>query len=156
MLRLTPHVNVDVTLDEQHKSTSVTLGEKKTVLKTRSPKYIQQTLKEATGTNYKQIVSPGNDYGWAGKHTWHRTKCTDEQQLIPIKVYRVKQQKEQVLDSTCALGHSAEETLPNLLCGGSAIVQTIYKVRHDRMFRPIYHLLLSVHEHGEWRLQSVV
>lgn len=52
MLRLTPHVNVDVTLDEQHKSTSVTMGEKKTVLKTRSPKYIQQTFKEATGTKY--------------------------------------------------------------------------------------------------------
>lgn len=58
MLRLTPHV--DVTLDEPHKSTSITMGEKKTVFKTRSPKYIQQTLKEATGTKYKQIVSPGN------------------------------------------------------------------------------------------------
>lgn len=71
------------------------------------------------------------------------------QQLVPIKVYRIKQQKEQVLDSMCALGHSAEETVPHLLCGCFAIVQTIYKVRHERMLRPIYHLLLTVHEHGE-------
>ena len=71
------------------------------------------------------------------------------QQLVPTKVYRVKQQKEQVLDLMCALCHSAEETVPHLLCGCSAIVQTIYKVRHDRMLRPIYHLLLTVHEHGE-------
>ena len=34
---------------------------------------------------------------------------------------------------------------PHLLCGCSAIDQTIYKARHDRMLRPIYHLLLSVH-----------
>ena len=34
-------LNVDVTFDEQHKSTSVTMGEKETVFKISSPKYIQ-------------------------------------------------------------------------------------------------------------------
>ena len=35
----------------------------------------------------------------------------------------------------------------HLLCGCSAIAQTIYsyKARNDRMLRPIYHLLLSVY-----------
>ena len=67
------------------------------------------------------------------------------QQLVPTKVYRVKQQKEQGLDLMCTLCHSAEETVPFLLCGCSAIAQTICKVTHDRMLRPIYHLLSSVY-----------
>ena len=45
-------LNVDITLDEQHKSTSVTMGEKEIEFKISSPKYIQQTLKEATDTKY--------------------------------------------------------------------------------------------------------
>ena len=56
-------LNVDVTFDEQHKFTSATMGEKETVFKISSPKYIQQTLKEATDTKYKQKVS--NNYGLA-------------------------------------------------------------------------------------------
>ena len=43
-------LNVDVTFDEQHKSTSVTVGEKETEFKISCPKYTQQTLKEATYT----------------------------------------------------------------------------------------------------------
>ena len=65
-------------------------------------------------------------------------------QLVPTKIYREKKQKEQGLDLMCTQCHSAEETVPNLLCGCSAIARTIYKARHDRMLRPIYHLLLSV------------
>ena len=56
-------LNVDVTFDEQHKSTSVTMGQKETEFKISSPKYIQPTLKEATDTKDKQ-KSPHN-YGWA-------------------------------------------------------------------------------------------
>ena len=56
-------LNVDVTFDEQHKSTSATMGEKETVFKISSPKYIQQILKEATDTKYKQKVS--SNYGLA-------------------------------------------------------------------------------------------
>ena len=33
-------LNVDVTFDEQHKSTSVTMGEKETEFKICSPKYV--------------------------------------------------------------------------------------------------------------------
>ena len=45
----------------------------------------------------------------------------------------------------CALCHSAEETVPHLLSGCSAVAQTIYKARPDRMLSPIYHLLVSVY-----------
>ena len=162
-------LNVDVTFDEQHKSTSVTMGEKETVFKVSSPKYIQQTLKEATDTKYKQKVS---EQQWLGNYVTQRWKDNDIskhnfnpimkrkntpdvvlsvhtsilQQLVPTKVYRVKKQKEQGLDLVCTLCHSEEETLPHLLCGCSAIAQTIYKARHDRILRPIYHLLLSVYD----------
>jgi len=65
------------------------------------------------------------------------------QQLLHTKVYRVKKRKEQ--DLMCTLCHSAEKTVPHLLCGCSAIAQTINKARHDSMLRPIYYLLLSVY-----------
>ena len=109
-------LNVDVTFDEQHKSTSVTMGEKETVFKISSPKYIQQTLKEAKGTKYKQKVS---ELLWLGNYVTQRWKDNDIskhnfnpimkwknipdvvlsvhtsilQQLVPAKVYRVKKQK---------------------------------------------------------------
>ena len=99
-------LNVDVTFDEQHKSTSVTMGEKETVFKISSPKYIQQTLKEATDTKYKQNVSEQQYYGWATM-SLNAGKITDDvlsvhtsilQQLVHSKVYSVKKQKEQGLD----------------------------------------------------------
>ena len=61
-----------VTFDEQHKSTSVTMGEK-----ISGPKYIQQTLKEATDTKNKQKVSEqlwlGNNItqGWKDNHNFN-------------------------------------------------------------------------------------
>ena len=157
--------NVDVTFDEQQNSTSVTMGDKETVFKVSSPKYIQQTLKEATE---KQKVS---EQLWLGNYVTQRWKDNDIskhnfnssmkwknipdavlilytsilQQLVPTKVYRVKRQKEHDLDLVCTLCHSAEETVSYLLCGCSAIAQTIYKARHDRMLTPIYHLLLLVY-----------
>ena len=142
-------LNVDVTFDEQNKSTSVTMGEKETLFKISSPKYIQQTLKEVTDTKYKQKVS---EQLWLGNYVTQRWKDNDIskdnfnpimkwknipdvvlsvhtsilQQLVPTKVYRVKKKKEQGLDLVCTLCHSVEETVPHLLCGCSAIAQTIY------------------------------
>ena len=131
-------LNVDVTFDEQHKSISVTMAEKETVFKISSPKYIQQTLKEATDTKYKQKLC---EQLWLGNYVTQRWKDNDIskhdfnpitkwknipdvilsvhtsnlQQLVPTKVYRVKKQKEQGLDLMCALCDSAEETVLHLL-----------------------------------------
>ena len=66
------------------------------------------------------------------------------QQLIPTQVYK-RNKKKKGLDLMCTICHSTEETVPHLLCGYSAIAQTIYKARYDRILRPIYHLILSVH-----------
>ena len=47
------------------------MGDEGTVFKTRNPKYIQQTLKEATGTKYKQIVS---QQPWLGNYVTQQWK----------------------------------------------------------------------------------
>ena len=130
----TQQLNVDATFEEQHKSTLVTMGEKETVFKMSSPKYIQQTLKEATDTKYRQKVS---EQLWLGnyvtlcwkdndisKHNFHpimkwknipdfvlSVHTSILQQLIPTKVYQVKKQNEQGLDLMCAMCHSVEETV---------------------------------------------
>ena len=62
------------------------------------------------------------------------------QRLVPTQVYR-----RQGFDLICTICQSTEETVPHLLRGYSAIAQTIFKARYDRMLRPIFHLLLSVH-----------
>ena len=58
-------LNVDVTFDEQHKSTSVLMGGSEIEFKISSSKNIQQTLKEATDTKYKQKVS---EQLWLGNY----------------------------------------------------------------------------------------
>ena len=94
------------------------MGEKETEFKISSPKYIQQTLKEATDTRYKQKFY---EQLWLGNYVTQRWKDNDIskhnfnqsrsgktsltsysvsvhtsilKQLVSSKVYRVKKQKE--------------------------------------------------------------
>ena len=127
--------------------------------------YIQQTLKEPTDTKVQakslrttmagQLCHPKHSFEPIMK--WKNIPdvvlsvySIILQQLVPTKVHRVKKQKEQGLDLMCPLCQRAEETVPQLLCGCSAIAQTIYR---ETRYRPVYHLLLS---HGKWWLKSVV
>lgn len=141
------------------------MGEKKIVLTISSPKCTQQLLKEATDKEYQQV----SEQLWLRNYVTQRWKDSDisehnfnpttkwknipdvvlsvhtsipQWQLVPKKEYRVKKQQERGLDLTC---HNTEETIPHLLCGCSAMAQTIYKSRHDKMLRPIYHFLLSLY-----------
>ena len=145
-------LNVDVTFDKQHKSTSVTMVEKESVFKISSPKYIQPTLKEATDAKYKQKVS---EQLWLGNYVTQCWKDNDIskhnfspimkwknipdiillsvhtsilQQLIPTKVYRVKKQKEQGLDlaCTCTVPQCRRNRLTSIMRLLS-YCQTIYK-----------------------------
>ena len=47
----------------------------------------------------------------------------------------------ELADRTCSLCRQAEETVVHLLCSCKALAQTLYKARHDRMLRPVYHLI---------------
>ena len=42
---------------------------------------------------------------------------------------------------TCSLCRQAEETVAHLLSSCAALAQTHYKARHDRILRPVYHLI---------------
>ena len=47
----------------------------------------------------------------------------------------------ELANTTCSLCRQAEETVADLLCSCAALAQTLYKARHDRMLRPVYHLI---------------
>eukprot|EP00112_Aurelia_sp_Birch-Aquarium-sp1_P001069 Seg1108.8 transcript_id=Seg1108.8/GoldUCD/mRNA.D3Y31 product="hypothetical protein" protein_id=Seg1108.8/GoldUCD/D3Y31 len=44
-------------------------------------------------------------------------------------------------NTTCSICKQAEETVVHLLSSCTAIAQTLYKARHDKMLRPVYHLI---------------
>ena len=65
------------------------------------------------------------------------------QQLLNTKIYRSQKLHEQVDDLSCRLCFKDQETVSHVLCGCSHIAQSLYKARHDRMLRPVYHALLE-------------
>ena len=42
-----------------------------------------------------------------------------------------------------AVCHVKKETVPHFMCSCSAIAQTLYNARHDRMLRPVYYAILK-------------
>jgi len=65
------------------------------------------------------------------------------QQLITTKVYSAK--KVQVEEKICyavSATSSRKETVPRIMCSCSAITQTLYSARHDRMLRSVYYAIL--------------
>ena len=64
-----------------------------------------------------------------------------KQQLLPTKAYSKYNLKMETANTTCSLCKQAEETVAHLLCSCAALSQTFYKAQHDRMLRPVYHLI---------------
>ena len=89
------------------------------------------------------------------------TNIAIKQQLLPTKAYEKYKLQEQVPTTTCRLCHNAEETVKHLMSSCSAIAQSFYKARHDKMLRPIYHFLLSKYKFNQsdygkpWYKQSI-
>ena len=69
------------------------------------------------------------------------TNKSIRQQLLPTKAYSKYKLKMKLANTTCSLCRQAEETVARLLCSCEALAQTLYKARHDRMLRPVYHLI---------------
>ena len=63
------------------------------------------------------------------------------QQLLPTKAYSKYKLKMETANTTGSLCKQAEEAVVHLLCSCAALAQILYKARHDRMLRPIYHLM---------------
>ena len=64
------------------------------------------------------------------------------QQLLPMKIYKAKTLNETQQDFKCRLCGINNETVPYLMCSCSEIAQSLYKSRHDKMLRPVYHHVL--------------
>ena len=64
------------------------------------------------------------------------------QQLLPTKIYKAKKLNEAQHDLKCRLCGLNNETVPHLKCSCSEIAQSLYKSRHDKMLRPVYHHVL--------------
>ena len=65
------------------------------------------------------------------------------QQLITTKVYNAKKVQSGGEDFLCSFCHVKKETVPHIMCSCSAIAQTLYTSRHDRMLRPVYYAILK-------------
>jgi len=65
------------------------------------------------------------------------------QQLITTKVYNAKKVQSGGEDLLCSFCHVKKETVPHIMCSCSAIAQTLYTARHDRMLRPVYYAILK-------------
>ena len=74
------------------------------------------------------------------------------QQLMNSKVYRKNKLQESVDETNCRLCSNNQETVPHILCGCSKIPQTLYKDRHDRLPRPLYHSILEKVEFSKSKL----
>ena len=53
------------------------------------------------------------------------------------------QRKFKVEEICYAVCHVKKETVPHLMYSSSAIAQTLYTARHDRMLRPVYYAILK-------------
>ena len=113
--------------------------------------------------------------------TWHRTQTKPlenggrenipdivysvnkgiRQHLLPAKTYQQTKLQTQVPKTKFKMCDSQIETTSHILSGGSKIAQSLYKARHDRMLRPIYHHLLEKYNFQEsnnekpWYMQSI-
>ena len=71
------------------------------------------------------------------------------QQLLNTKTYRSQKLHQQVEELSCRLCSEKQETVSHILCGCSHIAQSLYKTRHDKMLRPVYHALLEKYGFNE-------
>ena len=66
-----------------------------------------------------------------------------QQQLLNTKIYRSQKLHEHVEELSCRHCTEKQETVSHVLCGCSHIARSLYKTRHDKMLRPVYHALLE-------------
>ena len=82
-------------------------------------------------------------------------------QLLNTKIYRSQKLHEHVEELSCRLCTEKQEAVSHVLCGCSHIAQSLYKTRHDKMLRSVYHAFLEKYGFDEsdyrpspWYVQS--
>ena len=64
-------------------------------------------------------------------------------QVVDTKTYQKAKLQYQIENITCRMCNVEQETVPHIMCGCSSIAQGIYKSRHNKMLRPMYHFTLD-------------
>ena len=159
-------LNLVLECDCRAKTTTITSSSGTTQVSKCQPRHIKPILKKEIEKKFEEEVK---QQPWVGQYLvsqWKETDLEKEsyniskiwkgipdvvysvytsilQQLVTTKVYFRKKLKDGEEDLSCRLCHRSEETVPHLFCNCSAIAQSLYKARHDRMLRPVYHEILS-------------
>lgn len=176
-------LNVDVEYNVTESSTTIKSDETITKITKCQPKHLKPALKKETESKLEKEVK---QQPWVGQYLakqWHNKELDREsynipniwknipdvvysvytsilQQLLTTKVYLRKKLGEECGDLKCRFCKEKEETVPHLLINCSTLAQSLYKARHDRMLRPIYHQLMRTYEltnedEKPWHKQSV-
>ena len=61
-------------------------------------------------------------------------------------MYRKEKLQDNVDEINCRVCSNDQETVSHIRCGCSKLAQTLYKNKHDRMLRPLYHSILEKYE----------
>ena len=141
-------------------------------IKDNQVKYLKPILKEARVAIYEKMTLDQPWFGQSTALHWNDPMLSDgtyyiirewrnipntvisiyvniSQQLLPTKIiylptkiYKAKKLNETQHDLKCRLCEISNETVPHLMCSCSKIAQSLYKSRHDKMLRPVYHHVL--------------
>ena len=71
------------------------------------------------------------------------------QQHPPTKFYKPNKAQLKITDTKCRMCGTATESTTAVLCACPNIAQSLYKARHGRSLRPIYHNLLGKYNFQE-------
>ena len=158
-------MNLEIEFSSDDKTTVIKSDQRTVEIKDNQVKYLKPILKEARVAIYEKMTL---DQPWLGQSTtlhWNDPMLSDgtyyilrerknipdavisiyvniSQQLLPTKIYKANKLKETQHDIKCRLCGINNETVPHLMCSCSEIAQSLYKSRHDKMLRPVYHHVL--------------
>ena len=159
-------LGIRMTLDPVDKVTTITFNGETKIVKSAHPKALNSILKKASSEktltefrnqpwlsnlSVKQENEPNiHQPSLIALNYWRNVpdlvfSVNQEirQQLVNTKSYQKAKLKYQVENVTCRMGNVEQETVPHIMCGCSSIAQSIYKSRHDKMLRPLYHFILN-------------
>ena len=66
-----------------------------------------------------------------------------QQQLVNSKTYQKAKLPYQIGNITCRMCNVEQETIPHIMCRCPSVAQGIYRSRHDKMLKPLYHFTLD-------------
>ena len=159
-------LGIRMTLDPVDKVTTSTFNGETKIVKSAHPKALDSILKKASSEktlaefqnqpwlsnlSVKQENEPNiHQPSLIALNDWRNVpdlvfsvNQAIRQQLVNTKTYQKAKLKYQIENITCRMCNVEQETVPHIMCGCSLIAQSIYKSRHDKMLRPLYHFTLN-------------